>query len=646
MNRQPTFIFAIVSFCISALAFTIISDAFYGLVLAMVGWVIWLWKVCDESPEPPLSSQLDNPFTHWHGLAIAIALLCFIALVEINTAHWNIAFLSGLSLPTQLIFFFVGVFGVVWGLGVGSYQKQWIPQIRHLSSQWEWQFVFLLTIIGFFLRAAGLDETSRFMVDELNTVSGVLALRDGEANNLLWQMSRNIMPYPWHYAYAHHLAVELFGRSLFGLRVVDAMFGAFSIPLLYLLAKALFDKKTAQVSALFVLTFPLHLHLSRLALINLSDGVLIVGIMAFFVRGFRHGSRMDFALAGLFWGLTQYFYEGGRLLITPLVIVSLLVGLLFWRDVLRRHWRGIVVMFIVALGISIPLYITWSLLEFPIAGRMTTVGSSGEYWLAVLLSEVDSGWLDTLYDQIARAFRVYVNLPDQSLFYGGELAMILPPLIPFFLVGIAVVLSRRRTQALLILLPIVGYSLSNGLFIFNPARYARYIGATPFVVLLIAIGVVRLFQSSKPSWLIWTVTILIVIGQGVYYFVPHLTHYNIQFREGRPYPDYEDAMLRSVDFVAGTQIHVIAPEGLNQNDAQTFLRLFVDDITVNTIYRGEFDETYLQDLPSNIEHVFYITPDDGRSRHILRQTYGDLAPQVSPYTNLPNSTTMEAYVIP
>ena len=538
------------------------------------------------------------------------------------------------------------MFGIVWSLGIGSPPKQWLGQIRTIVSQREWQFLFLLSIIGFILRAVSLDETARFMVDELNTVSGVLALRDGEANNLLWQMSRNIMPYPWHYAYAHHLSVELFGRSLFGLRLTDAFFGALSIPLLYLLAKALFDKTTAQVSALLLLTFPLHLHLSRFALINLSDGVLIVGVTAFLIRGIRFGSRMDFALAGLFWGLTQYFYEGGRLLITPIVIVSLLLGLLLWRDVLLLRWRGISIMIITGLLIGTPLYITWSLLEFPIAGRMTTVSSGGDYWLAVLLSEVDSGWLDTLYDQIARAFRVYVNLPDQSLFYGGNLAMVLPPLIPLFLIGIAVVLSRWRTSAFLILLPIIGYSLSNGLFILNPARYARYIGATPFVVLLIAIGTVRLFHSTKRSWLLWTITLFIVVGQGVYYFVPHLAYYNTQFREGRPYPDIEDVMLRSVDFEVGTQIHLIVPEGLNRNDAQTFLRLFVDDITVNTIYKGEFDEDYLQELSSDVSHVFYITADDGRSRHILTQTYGDLTPQSSPYQDLPTSTTMEAYVIP
>ena len=66
----------------------------------------------------------------------------------------------------------------------------------------------------------------------------------------------------------------------------------------------------------------------------------LFGTMAlmFFARALRNNHRLEWALAGISLGMTQYFYEGGRLLFPPLLIGFVI--LLALRGQMRGKWRG------------------------------------------------------------------------------------------------------------------------------------------------------------------------------------------------------------------------------------------------------------------------------------------------------------------
>src|SRR5690606_27829994 len=131
-------------------------------------------------------------------------------------------------------------------------------------------------------------------------------------------------------------AQDILGHNLTGLRIFSAVFGTLTVPALYLLARELFDRRTALLAALLLATFPPHIHFSRLGLNNIADPLFGVLALAFLVRGLKRGGLRDYALSGVMLGLTQYFYEGGKLLYPLLFGAWLLLALCFWRP--WAHW--------------------------------------------------------------------------------------------------------------------------------------------------------------------------------------------------------------------------------------------------------------------------------------------------------------------
>ena len=115
--------------------------------------------------------------------------------------------------------------------------------------------------------------------------------------------------------------VGLLGRNLEGLRILSVIVGTLGIPALYFLAKELFDRKTALLAALMPGRFPPHIQFSRIALNNIVDPLFGTLALAFLVRGLKYNRPLDYALSGAALGLTQYFYEGGRLLFPALILL-------------------------------------------------------------------------------------------------------------------------------------------------------------------------------------------------------------------------------------------------------------------------------------------------------------------------------------
>ena len=86
-----------------------------------------------------------------------------------------------------------------------------------------------------------------------------------------------------------------------------------TIPAVYVLGKRLFDHRTGLLAGALLMAFPPHIHFSRIALNNIVDPCFAVVGFIFLLDGFRTQSRRSYALAGVCFGLTQYFYEGGRI---------------------------------------------------------------------------------------------------------------------------------------------------------------------------------------------------------------------------------------------------------------------------------------------------------------------------------------------
>jgi 4-amino-4-deoxy-L-arabinose transferase-like glycosyltransferase len=268
-----------------------------------------------------------------------------------------------------------------------------------------------------------------------------------------------------HEALYHILAagmLRLFGPGVAGIRWLSAILGTLTIPLTYLIGRRLFNPAIGLLAAALLAVSFWSLMYSRFGIRHINMPVLMLATFYPFLKGLNIGHQPaendnerpltndqrpttddqrpafavrrspftihNFTLAGLFMGLNFYTYFAARGI--PLILFGYCVYLgLFARPRLRRHWRGLLLMFGLAFLLALPLAVTLS--RQPEAeARLTEVGKpltdalAGDYallWentvrtLNMFHSDGDDEWLYNI------PFRPLFSLPVALLFWTGVL---------------------------------------------------------------------------------------------------------------------------------------------------------------------------------------------------------------------------------
>ncbi len=634
-------------------------------------------------------------FVHWLAFALGVVYLALLA--EISANLFQNPLFANVSHHIQFALFVVGVIFITWGLGGGRFRPH--PKPVHaaflpLSRQWRggWGVrisILLITLLAFAVRFYEIGDAVHHLVDEIHFSTAVAYFWIApEFNVPLLAPFGSITAFPWLYPYLQFGAVNIFGRDLEGLRAVSAVMGTLTIPALYLLARTLFDRKTALLAALLLATFPPHMNFSRLGLNNTADPLFGTLALAFLARGLKDGRRMNFAIGGAAFGLTQYFYEGGRFLYLFLICLWLiwviLMGRRDWlesvrtgftnrwliRRFLRRHAltdnaaqdtrvsapplhrmerglggevkRGIITFLVTAALIAAPVYYTLYAHHKPFSPRMDIVGVGGSYWMRAIAS----GGGQTAQDHLLTPFLTFVYLPEQALYYGGQHPMILEVFVPLFLLGIAYALWRWRGPGILLLSWIALTCVGNSLMAYS-AIYARYVVVFPALALLMALGLRAVVPLILPTWLNARLGAVLMSGAALaiaaiqigFYFGPHLQFYNQQIR---PIPDDEDALFRSVPFPPGTMIHLVTDEKIADSYVYGLLGYLADHLTVAIIHPNELTPEFFASLPRSVDHAFYVEPLDTATPPLLAQHFTLQPPAYSPF-NVPREKQYVLY---
>src|SRR5690606_19586163 len=301
------------------------------------------------------------------------------------------------------------------------------------------------------------------------------------------------------FSYTQLVLSELFGSSLGVFRLSGAIFGALTVGATYGLARLLLDRRTAWMAALLLAVFPPHIHMSRIAINNVADPLFGVLALAFLVLALQTRRRLYYVLAGAMLGLLPYFYEGGELLYPPLLLIWAAL-LAFNRDTLR----GMGWMLLAALPLALPVYYTSISYDLPLFTRLDEANAGGYYFLELLLSPNGMAQVnDYLRERLLPPLLHYVHAPDTSLFYSGQTALILPLLVPLFLLGL--VHALRRRSGWLLVLWVLLTALGNSLILFNNWT-ARFVVVMPAIAILCAVGL-------RYTWeMVW--------GEGERYLTP------------------------------------------------------------------------------------------------------------------------------
>lgn len=480
-----------------------------------------------------------------------------------------------------------------------------------------------ITVFGLGVRAWNLGNMFHFLVDEMNTIGVVLPMRDDNVR-ILTRMN-TVQPYTWFYTYGQVTSVALLGRDLAGLRGISVVVGAAGIPALYFQAYTLTEaRRVAVFAALALAAFPLHIHFSRLSLLSIADPLMGTLMLAFLVRALKTQHHTDYALAGLFLGLTHYFFEGGRLFFTPFVLLVFLWG---WWSGYRASWRGILWLGGMFAVVVLPMYFIWTFETMPTASRLGTSGYNQDYWLALLLGRMP---LDAHVLRFFRGFLTYFTIPDSRWFYGGNQPLVPYVAVPFLLGGIGIALSRFRHVVCLPLLWWAGVAAANGLLILDPNGAARHLVAAPAVAFLIALCVDRLAQRTNTfATAIMIVLALLQVG---YYFGPHADTFR-ELHYGRQ-AGLDDALFRAAELSPNTNVTIIT-DTINDPTYAVLFLLFLTDTPpdVTTVRQSQFDPASVRELPPG-DYAFFVRATNPETIGALQTRFGDVPPTFSPY-NLP-----------
>lgn len=361
-------------------------------------------------------------------------------------------------------------------------------------ARWELLALLVITLIALAARTAlltsiphnfGGDEGEMGMVarDVLNGV-----VRDPFATGWL--------SHPTLWFFMQSLALQAFGNNVFGLRLLSALIGTATVPMLYVFARPLFGRANALMAAALLAAYHMHIHFSRIALNNIVDPLLLLAAFAAFFHGYRTQRPFSFALAGVAMGLSQHFYMGARL--TPLLMLFVLAHqiLLDRRRIFALRWQLALMLLGFVLGFG-PLLRHFILNPNEFNARLSIVGIVQSGWVKDRLAEGLS-LPQILLAQARGAFGGFIYEKDHSAFYDPQMPLLDRASSILFVLGLALALRRwRRPESALLAAWVVGMAVFGAMLLIDPPQSARYVIASPAMCLLIALAISQILALLR-----------------------------------------------------------------------------------------------------------------------------------------------------
>ncbi len=391
-----------------------------------------------------------------------------------------------------------------------------------------WIAATVLFLAALLIRAA--DVTSHPFV--LNGVEASLGLDAVAVSNGL---IRNPFAVGWLTnptlpSYLLTMPLALFGQTVLGVRVLSLLVGALTVALLYLLGRRVWGEAEALVAAIFLAGSHVHVHYSRLGMNNIWDPLLMflpIALAALALDRREQRARRAWLLAGAAAGIAFYFFTPSRLL--PLVAIGAVLHLLiFSRDALRAHWRGILSAAALSLVIALPQLLFYSRNPGIYTERLGSVGILQSGWLAQETILTGRTALDLLATQFWRAVLAFQTTVDTTTTYnpGIPLLRYAPALLFTFGIGLALARLRRFTWASMLIWLGVTLFFAGALLISPPDSH-RLLSVMPAVTLLAAAPLVWLGRQlaraypSRRRYLIPAlslIAVLLIAGDLLFYF--------------------------------------------------------------------------------------------------------------------------------
>ena len=355
----------------------------------------------------------------------------------------------------------------------------------------------ILVVAGLFL--GGLLARGTFTADIPWILTGDEA--SGGLSALEWIRGERDNPFgvgwydfPSLYFFVQSLSIRVFGQTIEALRLPSALAGTLTIVAAYWFLREAFGRWVALAGATYLVAFHFLIHFSRLGLNNVWDGLFLTLGSAAFWRGWNRGGRLSFALAGLAFGLAQYFYASSRILFL-LFPLWLVVAALRDRKAVLARLPGLAIGLLGVLVVALPLALFYLGHKDAFVAPYSRVSLLGPSLEAMLETSGESVW-GILIEQFKTSALAFTGTNLRFWYQPGQ-PMLLPIPATLFLMGVSLVLlNLTRLPELWLGLWIVGAIVVGALSGSTPAAQ-RYVFVAPAVA-----GAVALPLERSARWLI------------------------------------------------------------------------------------------------------------------------------------------------
>ncbi len=313
----------------------------------------------------------------------------------------------------------------------------------------------------------------------------------------------------------------VFGYSISSIQGITAVGGALATPSIYWAARWFFaDQGTVfarRAGLIAALGLALSTPFATLSRYGTEPPLLavIVAAAAFLWRGFRRGGKLDFILAGVMVGVSQYVYISARFF--PVALATAGVGALLANRQLLSHRRGLIWATACAALVALPQWILFVTHPYTFSARVSNLYEpTGGQFVFELPNPVDAVAVK-LASQLSAVCCYWSN------FYGSlALAPLLTPiLVAGLIVGLAAVIWKRRDGYLFCLVMMVVTLLPELLTyevydhsVVNPGRL---ILAFPFIFIMAGMGTATIWswiegRRRLPHWIGYLVAALVLLS--------------------------------------------------------------------------------------------------------------------------------------
>ncbi len=348
------------------------SASWILLGLAALIFVAAVWPVPRLLDAPPLfflknlramRNSMRLTFIALLALAIVCALASVPLFISLNTSPnttpappWPVNTGSWLLYISSLLLFAAAF--TVWERNTpateGQIEAENAMPGGRLPRRIEWFVMAGLLALALIVRLPNLESAPPGLwFDEANY--GVFARQLLSSNGVHQVFIASTVQFGTLYLYFLGIVTKIFGSTVWELRLLPALAGSITVPMIYLLGSRLYGWRVGISAAGLLALSAWNITFSRIGLVSIFTVALDVGVLLCVVQALRTGRLGYYAGAGVLLGLGVQTYYIARLI--PLVLLALLAHrLITGRIRLVRTVRvGLVIFVLGALLASVPL---------------------------------------------------------------------------------------------------------------------------------------------------------------------------------------------------------------------------------------------------------------------------------------------------